>query len=67
VITTKFTDFGTMQKFLESQQLEATSAELQFLPTTTKDLTESEADEVLKLVNALEEDEDVQSVYHNVA
>lgn len=67
MISTKFTDFGTMQKFLESQKLEATSAELQFLPTTTKELTEAEQDEVLKLVNALEEDEDVQSVYHNVA
>ena len=56
-----------MQKFLESQKLEATSAELQFIPTTTKELADAELDEVLKLVNTLEEDEDVQSVYHNVA
>jgi len=67
VISTKFTDFGAMQKFLESRRLEATSAELQFVPTTTKELPEAETDEVLKLINALDEDDDVQSVYHNLA
>lgn len=67
VISTRFTDFGAMQKFLESQKLEATSAELHFIPTTTKELSEAETDDVLKLVNALEDDDDVQSVYHNLA
>jgi YebC/PmpR family DNA-binding regulatory protein len=67
VIYTRFTDFGAMQKFLESKNLEATSAGLQFISTTAKELTEAETDEVLKLVNALEEDDDVQNVYHNLA
>lgn len=66
-IYTKFSEFGHMQKFLESRGLEAKSATLQYLPTTTKELPEDQQDEVLKLVEALEADDDVQSVYHNLA
>src|SRR5688572_15532761 len=66
IIYTKFTEFGHMQKFLESKHLEAKSSELQYIPTTTKELSESEQDEVLKLVEALESDDDVQTVYHNL-
>lgn len=67
IIYTKFTDFGSMQKFLEERKIEATNSELQYIPTTTKDLNEEQQDEVLKLIEALEEDDDVQSVYHNLA
>jgi YebC/PmpR family DNA-binding regulatory protein len=67
VIYTKFTEFGSMQKFLESGNLEAKSSELQYIPTTTKQLSEEEQDEVLKLVETLENDDDVQSVHHNLA
>jgi YebC/PmpR family DNA-binding regulatory protein len=67
VVYTKFTEFGHMQKFLESKHLEAKSSELQYIPTTTKELSEAETDEVLKLVEVLEGDDDVQNVYHNLA
>jgi YebC/PmpR family DNA-binding regulatory protein len=67
IVYTKFTEFGHMQKFLESVQLEARSSELHYVPTTTKELTEEQQDEVLKLVEVLESDEDVQTVYHNLA
>ena len=67
IVYTKFTEFGHMQKFLESKQLEAKSSELQYIPTTTKELSEAEQDEVLKLVEVLEADDDVQNVYHNLA
>lgn len=67
VIYTKFADFGSMLKFLESKHLEAKSSELQYIPATTKELSEEEQDEVLKCVEALEADEDVQNVYHNLA
>lgn len=67
VVYTKFTEFGHMQKFLESKHLEAKSAELQYIPATTKELSEAEQDEVLKLVETLESDDDVQTVYHNLA
>jgi YebC/PmpR family DNA-binding regulatory protein len=67
VIYTKFTEFGHFQKFLESKNLEARSSELQYLPSATKELSEDQQDEVLKLVGALEADDDVQHVYHNLA
>jgi len=67
VVYTKFTEFGRMQKFLESKNLEARSSELQYIPTTTKELSEEQQDEVLKLIGALEADDDVQTVYHNLA
>ena len=67
VVYTKFTEFGHMQKFLESKNFDVKSSELQYIPTTTKELSEAETDEVLKLVETLEADDDVQTVYHNLA
>lgn len=67
IIYTKFSEFGHMVKFLESKKLEAKSSELQYIPNTTKELAEAEQDEVLKCVEALEADDDVQNVYHNLA
>jgi YebC/PmpR family DNA-binding regulatory protein len=67
VVYTRFTDFGQMQKFLEEKKLEAKSSELQYIPNATKELPEDQQDEVLKLIEALEADDDVQSVFHNLA
>lgn len=67
VIYTKFTEFGHMLKFLESKNLEPKSSELQYIPNTTKELSEEQQDEVLKLIEVLEGDDDVQAVYHNLA
>lgn len=67
IIYTKFTEFGHMVKFLESKKLEAKSSELQYIPTSTKTLSETEQDDVLKCIGALEADDDVQNVYHNLA
>ncbi len=67
IVYTKFTEFGHMQKFLESRNLEAKSSELHYMPSTTKELPEDQQDEVLKLVEVLESDDDVQNVYHNLA
>jgi YebC/PmpR family DNA-binding regulatory protein len=66
-VLTKFADFGHFQKFLEGKKLEAKSSALQFIPTSTKELDEAGQDEVLKCVTAIEEDDDVQNVYHNLA
>lgn len=67
IIYTKFTDFGAMQKFLEAKKLEPKSSELQYIPNSTKELSEKEQDEVMECITALEADEDVQNVYHNLA
>jgi transcriptional/translational regulatory protein YebC/TACO1 len=56
-----------MQKALEEGGIEVTSAELQFIPTTTKELPEAEAKEVKDLLEQLEEEDDVQSVFHTLA
>ena len=66
-IYTKFTEFGSMHKFLESKGIEAKSSDLQYIPTTTKELPEDQQDEVLKCTEALEADDDVQRVHHNLA
>jgi YebC/PmpR family DNA-binding regulatory protein len=67
IVYTKFSEFGHMLKFLESKNLNAKSSLLQYIPSTTKELSDAEQDDVLKCVEALEEDDDVQSVYHNLA
>ncbi|HYG52010.1 MAG TPA: YebC/PmpR family DNA-binding transcriptional regulator, partial [Flavobacteriales bacterium] len=67
VIYTTFQDFGNMQKGLESKGIVAISSELQRIPTTTKELNETHEEEVLKLIGVLEDDDDVQNVFHNLA
>ncbi len=66
-VYTSFTEFGHFLKFMEAKHLDSKSSGLQYIPTTTKELTEAEQDEVLKCAEAIEEDDDVQSVYHNLA
>ncbi|MBP8976161.1 MAG: YebC/PmpR family DNA-binding transcriptional regulator [Bacteroidetes bacterium] len=67
LIYTSFQDYGKMQKFLEEKGIEVKSAELQYLPTTMKELPEEQAKEVQEFIDILEEDDDVQSVFHNMA
>ena len=65
-ITTDFMDFSNMQKQLESMNIELESSELQRFPNNTKSLDLEDAKLVLKLIDKLEEDEDVQNVFHNM-
>ena len=65
-VTTDFSDFSNMQKQLESMNIELESSELQRFPNNTKNLVAEEAKSVLKLIDKLEEDEDVQNVFHNM-
>jgi YebC/PmpR family DNA-binding regulatory protein len=66
-IYTSFQDFGKMHKALEERGIEVINTELQYIPTTTKQLSETEAKEVQDLIDKLEEDDDVQSVFHTMA
>ncbi|MEO7445483.1 MAG: YebC/PmpR family DNA-binding transcriptional regulator [Ferruginibacter sp.] len=66
IIRTPFNEYGNMSHALDDKKLEIISAELTWIPSTTIDLTEDHANEVLKLVDHLEQDEDVQKVYHNL-
>lgn len=64
---TSFHNFGKMHRVLEEKGIEPASAEVQYIPTATKELSEAEEAEVRKLLEALEEDDDVQSVFHALA
>jgi YebC/PmpR family DNA-binding regulatory protein len=61
-----FGSFGSMQKALEDRGITPISAEMEWIPSTTTTLPEDQAEEVLKLVDKLEQDEDVQHVFHNL-
>ncbi len=67
VIRCGFSDFGNMQKALEEKGLNPITAELEWIPAATAQLSEEQAQEVLKLIDRLEQDEDVQKVFHNLA
>ncbi len=66
VLHVAFNDFGNMQRELESKNIVPVSAEVEWIPTTTVSLPEEYAQEVLKLVDKLEQDDDVQKVFHNL-
>lgn len=66
IIRTAFNEFGNMNKALEEKGIEVITAELTRIPTTTVELNEDQSQEVLKLVDKLEQDDDVQKVYHNL-
>ncbi len=66
IIRAAFAEFGTMSKAIEDKKLELISAELTRIPQTTVELSEEQANDVLKMVDHLEQDEDVQKVYHNL-
>ena len=61
-----FSSFGPMQKALEDRGIAPISAEVEWIPSGTTELPEDQAEEVLKLVDRLEQDEDVQNVFHNL-
>ncbi len=65
-ITTAMEDFGNMMKKLEQLNIEPESASLQRIPKTTETLDVDSARKVMKLIDFIEEDEDVSSVYHNL-
>jgi len=66
IIRTPFVEFGNMNKALDDRKIEVITAELTRIPTTTVELSEQDAEDVLKLVDNLEQDDDVQKVYHNL-
>ncbi len=67
VIHTSFEDFGKMQKALDEKEIAVISAKLERVSQSTTEVTEEQAADVLKLIDKLEEDDDVQAVYHNMA
>jgi len=66
VLRCAFTDFGSLQKALEEKNITPISAELEWIPTTTVPVTDEQAEDVSKLIDRLEQDEDVNKVFHNM-
>lgn len=66
VLRCAFNDFGRLQKALEDRNITPISAEAEWIPTTTVELPENQATEVLRLIDRLEQDDDVQKVFHNL-
>ena len=66
VLQCAFEDFGSLQKALEELSLEVKESELVRLPGHTKELSDEEVEEVIKLIEKMEDDEDVVNVFHNM-
>lgn len=66
IIYGAFEAYGKIQKYLEENGFEITSGEFERIPTDTKELTEEQSADIEKLLEKFEEDEDVQSVFHNM-
>ena len=66
VVRCAFADFGRLQEALEQRGIEPISAEHEYVCTAPTELPEEQAREVLELINKLEQDEDVQHVFHTL-
>ena len=63
----EFTSFGELSKALEERSIEVKSANLEFIPNMTIELSDEQLDEIEELIEKLEEDDDVNKVYTNLA
>jgi YebC/PmpR family DNA-binding regulatory protein len=66
IVTAAFADFGAMQKALEKLGVNVISSQLQRIPASFAEINEQQEEEVMKLIDFLEEDEDVQNVFYNL-
>lgn len=66
VLYCAFEDYGKLQKALEDRKIEVENAELLRLPSHTKELNDEQVEDVIKLIEKLEDDEDVLNVFHNM-
>jgi YebC/PmpR family DNA-binding regulatory protein len=66
VLRCAFVDFGKLQKELEEKGIVPISSELEWIPTTTVPVSDEQAEDVSKLIERLEQDEDVNKVFHNM-
>lgn len=65
-IYTSMEDFGKVRKALEEMKVEVENASLQRIPNDYKQLPKDEALKILRMVEEIEDDDDVQNVYHNL-
>jgi YebC/PmpR family DNA-binding regulatory protein len=66
IVYAGFESFGPMQKYLEEHDFEIINAEFERIPSDQKELNPEQVAEIEKLLERLEEDDDVTNVYHNM-
>lgn len=66
IIYAPFEQFGSLQSYFEENDIEILSSGFERIPTTTKELSAEDQEDVEKLLERLEEDDDVQNVYHSM-
>ena len=66
LIYAPFESFGAIQNYLEQNQIEILSSGFERIPQVTKTLSEEQVADVEKLLEKIEEDDDVQNVYHTM-
>ncbi|MFV0483837.1 MAG: YebC/PmpR family DNA-binding transcriptional regulator [Bacteroidales bacterium] len=66
VLYADYTDFGTLGKALEDKGVEVTKANLRRLPTTPVEFSEEQLEEIEKMLDKIEDDDDVQDVFTNI-
>ncbi len=66
VVSAAYENFGAIQKWLDDKGYEIVSGEAEYVPMDTKELDKEGRESIEKLVERLEEDEDVTNVYHNM-
>jgi YebC/PmpR family DNA-binding regulatory protein len=66
VIYAPFEAFGTLQKELELREIEIKSSGFERIPQVTKELSDEQVADIEKLLEKIEEDDDVQNVYHTM-
>ncbi|TAF65325.1 MAG: YebC/PmpR family DNA-binding transcriptional regulator [Cytophagales bacterium] len=66
VIYGGFKDFGSIQKALEDKKHEIITAEFERVPLSSVKLSPEQEEEVMKMIQKFEEDDDVQNVFHNI-
>ncbi len=66
MIYADFQSFGPIQKYLEDNKYEIKSFQFERIPNDVKELTAEQREEVEKLIEKLEEDEDVTNIFHNM-
>ena len=67
VVRCDFNDFGDLQSAIEDRGIEIKKSGTEYVPQTMLELGDDEVEEVLALVERLEDDDDVQNVYHTLA
>ena len=66
ILYSAFENYGQIQKELESQKIKIISSEFERIPKQMKELSEEKKEEVNILIEKIEEDDDVQNVFHNL-